>query len=131
MPARHPARGLFAALAGLSCLTAAWCAAGKATVAAGGQPGSHGSSGIPGGKPGTVDAMAVTACIALTRGDAAGAAAGAARLAEQAGSTGFALWERTAQRIAATASAVRAGTGPPDPCRYPALIYVDRPIAPR
>lgn len=58
---------------------------------------------------------------------AAGAAAGAAELAEQAASMGFVLWERAAQRIAAAASAARAGTGPPDPCRYPALIYVDRP----
>jgi hypothetical protein len=51
-----------------------------------------------------------------------------AELAEQARSTGFALWEHTAQRIAAAASAARPGTGPPDPGRYPALIYVDRPI---
>ncbi len=52
MPARHPARGLFAALAGLSCLAAAGCAAGKAaTLAAHGQPGSHGTSGISGGTP--------------------------------------------------------------------------------
>jgi hypothetical protein len=49
--------------------------------------------------------MAVTACVALARGDAAGTAAGAAELAEQARSTGFVLWERTAQRIAAAASA--------------------------
>ena len=69
--------------------------------------------------------MAVTACIALARGDAAGAAADAAKLAEQAGRTGFAPWERAAQRIAAAAA--RAETGLPDPCRYPALIYVDRP----
>jgi len=61
-------------------------------------------------------------------GDAAGAAADAAKLADQAASTGFVLWERAAQRIAAAASAARAGTGQPDPCRYPALIYVDRPI---
>ena len=40
---------------------------------------------------------------------------------------GSALWERAAQRIAAVAAAVRAETGPPDPCIYPALIYVDRP----
>jgi hypothetical protein len=86
------------------------------------------SRGGPGVSAGTLDAMAVTACIALARGDAAGAAAGAAELAEQAGRTGFVLWERAAQRISATASAERAGTGPPDPCRYPALIYVDRPI---
>ena len=72
--------------------------------------------------------MAVTACIALARGDAAGAAASAAELAGQAGRTGFVLWERAAQRIAAAASAARPETGPPDPCRYPALIYVDRPI---
>ena len=52
MPARHPARGLLAALAGLSCLAAAGCAAGNAAaVAAHGQPGSHGPSGIPGGTP--------------------------------------------------------------------------------
>jgi hypothetical protein len=52
MPARHPARGLFAALAGLSCLAVAGCAAGNAAaVAAHGQPGSHGPSGIPGGTP--------------------------------------------------------------------------------
>ena len=54
--------------------------------------------------------------------------AGAAKLAEQAAGTGFVLWERTAQRIAAEAAAARAGTGPPNPCRYPALIYVDGPI---
>ena len=80
----------------------------------------------PGVSGGTLDAMAVTACIALARGDTAGAAAGAATLAEQADSAGFVLWARAAQRIAATAAAARAGTGPPDPCRYPALIYVDR-----
>ena len=73
--------------------------------------------------------MAVTACVALARGDAAGAAAGAAELAEQARGTGFVLWERAARRIAAAASAARAAAGPPDPYRYPALIYVDRPIA--
>jgi hypothetical protein len=82
----------------------------------------------PGVSAGTLDTTAVTACIALARGDAAGAAVGAAELAEQAGSIGFVLWERTAQRIAAAASVARAGTGPPDPCRYPALIYVDRPM---
>jgi hypothetical protein len=54
---------------------------------------------------------------------------GAATLAEQAAGTGFVLWERAAQRIAATASAVRAGASLPDPRGYPALIYVDRPIA--
>ena len=31
-------------------------------------------------------------------------------------------------RDAAAASAAQAGSGPPGPCRYPALIYVDRPI---
>jgi hypothetical protein len=77
----------------------------------------------PGVSAGTLDTMAVTACVTLARGDAAGAAV----LAEQSASTGFVLWERVAQRIAATASAARSGTGPPDPCRYPALIYVDRP----
>jgi tetratricopeptide (TPR) repeat protein/DNA-binding XRE family transcriptional regulator len=86
------------------------------------------SRGGPGVSAGTLDAMAVTACIALARGDAAGAAAGAAELAEQAASTGFVLWERAARRIAATVAVARAGTGPPDPCRYPALIYVDRPV---
>jgi tetratricopeptide (TPR) repeat protein/DNA-binding XRE family transcriptional regulator len=84
--------------------------------------------GGPGVSAGTLDTMAVTACIALARGDAAGAAAGAAKLAEQASSTGFVLWERAAQRIGAAASAARAQTGPPHPRRYPALIYVDRPI---
>jgi hypothetical protein len=86
---------------------------------------SRGGGGI---SAGTLDTMAVAACVALARGDAAGAAAGATELAEQASRAGFALWERTAHRIAAAASAARAGTGPPDPCRYPALIYVDRPI---
>jgi hypothetical protein len=52
MPARHPARGLLTALAGLSCLAVAGCAAGTvATVAAQGQPGSQGPSGTTGGKP--------------------------------------------------------------------------------
>jgi tetratricopeptide (TPR) repeat protein/transcriptional regulator with XRE-family HTH domain len=82
----------------------------------------------PGISTGTLDTMAVTACVALARGDAAGAAAGAAKLAEQAASTGFARWERAAERIAAAASAALAEARPPDPCRYPALIYVDRPI---
>jgi tetratricopeptide (TPR) repeat protein len=82
----------------------------------------------PGVSAGSLDSMAVTACIALARGDAAGAAASAAELAGQAGRTGFVLWERAAQRIAAAASAAPSETGPPDPCRYPALIYVDRPI---
>jgi hypothetical protein len=56
MPARHPARGLSAVLAGLSCLAAAGCAAGGATTgtAAGtaqGQPGNHAPSGSSGGTP--------------------------------------------------------------------------------
>jgi hypothetical protein len=52
MPARHTARGLFAALAGVSCLAAAGCAAGAtATATAQGQPGSHGASGAPVGTP--------------------------------------------------------------------------------
>jgi hypothetical protein len=58
MPARHPAQGLFAALAGLTCLAAAGCAAGEtAAAAAGGQPGSHGSSGISGGTPAVASTM--------------------------------------------------------------------------
>jgi hypothetical protein len=88
----------------------------------------HISRAGPGVSAATMDTMAVTACVALARGDAARAAAGAAELADQAGSTGFALWERVARRIAAAASAALAGTGPPDSCRYAALIYVDRPI---
>jgi tetratricopeptide (TPR) repeat protein/transcriptional regulator with XRE-family HTH domain len=88
---------------------------------------ARGGTGV---SAGTLDTMAVTACIALARGDAADAMAVAANLAEHAAGTGFVLWERTGQRIAATASAARAGTGPPDPCGYPALIYVDRPIPP-
>ena len=52
MPARHPAQGLLAALAGLSCLAAAGCATGTAaTVAAQGQPGSQGPSGTTAGAP--------------------------------------------------------------------------------
>ena len=52
MSARHPARGLLTALAGLSCLAAAGCATGTAaTVAAQGQPGSQGQSGTTGGTP--------------------------------------------------------------------------------
>jgi hypothetical protein len=51
MPARHPARGLVTALAGLSCLAVAGCAAGTAAVTTGGQPGSPGPSGAPGGTP--------------------------------------------------------------------------------
>ena len=52
MPVRHPAQGLFAALAGLSCLAVAGCAASQgAALTAGGQPGSHGASGAPGGTP--------------------------------------------------------------------------------
>jgi len=80
--------------------------------------------GGPGVSAGTLDTLAVTACVALAGGDVAGAA----ELAEQAAGTGFVLWERAAQRIAATASAARAAASPPDPCRYPALIYVDQPI---
>jgi hypothetical protein len=37
------------------------------------------------------------------------------------------LWQRAAQRIAAAAAVAGAGAGLPDPRRYPALIYVDRP----
>jgi hypothetical protein len=52
MPARHTARGLLAALAGVSCLAAAGCATGTAaTVASQGQPGSQGPLGTTGGKP--------------------------------------------------------------------------------
>jgi len=51
MPARQHARGLLAALAGLSCLAVAGCASGTAAVTAGGQPGSPGPSGAPGGTP--------------------------------------------------------------------------------
>ena len=52
MPVRHPARGLFAALAGLSCLAAAGCAASQgAALAVHSQPGSHGASGASGGTP--------------------------------------------------------------------------------
>jgi hypothetical protein len=52
MPARHPARGLLAVLAGLSCLAAAGCAAGTAaTVAPQGQPRSQGPAGTTGGTP--------------------------------------------------------------------------------
>ena len=48
-PAR---RGLFAALAGLSCLAVAGCAAGQsAALTAHGQPGSRGASGASGGMP--------------------------------------------------------------------------------
>jgi ATP/maltotriose-dependent transcriptional regulator MalT/DNA-binding XRE family transcriptional regulator len=83
----------------------------------------------PGVSAGALDARAVTACVALAGGDPAGAAAAAATLAEQAASVGFMLWERAAQRIAAMATAAQAGTGPADPRRYPALIYVDRPRA--
>jgi hypothetical protein len=86
----------------------------------------HIARGGPGVSGSTLDTMAVTACIALARGDAAGAAAGAAALAEQADRTGFVLWARAARRIAAAAAAARAGPGSPGPCRYPALIYVDR-----
>jgi hypothetical protein len=58
MSARHRARGLLAALAGLSCLAAAGCAAGKAaTVAANGPPRSHGPSGLPGGTPAIAPTM--------------------------------------------------------------------------
>jgi hypothetical protein len=75
-----------------------------------------------------MNTMAVAACVALASGDTDEAAAGAAKLAEQADGAGFVLWERAARRIAATASAARAGQGLPDPYRYPALIYVDRPV---
>src|SRR5215469_3325428 len=58
MPVRHPARGLFAALAGLSCLAAAGCAASQgAALTAGGQPGSHGASGASGGTPATASTV--------------------------------------------------------------------------
>ena len=58
MPARHPARGLVTALAGLSCLAVAGCAAGStAAVSADGQPGSPGPSGAPGGTPAVASAV--------------------------------------------------------------------------
>ena len=52
MSARQHAGGLIAALAGLSCLAVAGCAAGQsAALTAHGQPGSHGASGASGGTP--------------------------------------------------------------------------------
>jgi hypothetical protein len=59
MPVRHPARGLFAALAGLSCLAAAGCAASQsAALAAHGQPpGSHGPSETSDGTPATASTV--------------------------------------------------------------------------
>jgi hypothetical protein len=155
MPARHPARGLFAALAGAQrfIAEAAEAATGMAEpsllsgialhralaeLLAGDIPAAQRDADVAaeqisrGGtwiSAGTLDTVAVAACVALARGDVAGATAGAAKLAEQAASMGFVPWERAAQRIVAAASAALAGTGPPGPCRYPALIYVDRPIS--
>ena len=58
MPVRHPARGLFAALAGLSCLAVAGCAAGQsAALAAHGQPGSHGPAETSDGTPATASTV--------------------------------------------------------------------------
>ena len=52
MSARQHAGSLIAALAGLSCLAVAGCAAGQsAALTAHGQPGSHGASGASGGTP--------------------------------------------------------------------------------
>lgn len=108
----------------------AWLAAGDVPAA---QRDADLAAGLvaksgPGISTGTLDATAVTACVAIARGDAAGAAAGTALLAEQAGRAGFVLWERAAERLAAVAAAARAESQPPDPRRYPALIYVDRPV---
>ena len=58
MPAHHSAWGLLAALAGLSCLAVAGCAAGTtAAVTAGSQPASPGPSGAPGGTPAIASTM--------------------------------------------------------------------------
>ena len=58
MPVRHPAQGLFAALAGLSCLAVAGCAASQgAALTAGGQPGSHGASQTSAGTPATASTV--------------------------------------------------------------------------
>ena len=58
MPVRHPAQGLFAALAGLSCLAVAGCAASQgAALTAGGQPGSHGASQTSDGTPATASTV--------------------------------------------------------------------------
>ena len=58
MPVRHPARGLFATLAGLCCLAAAGCAASQgAALAVHGQPGSHGPSETSAGAPATASTV--------------------------------------------------------------------------
>jgi hypothetical protein len=67
MPVRHSAKGLFAALAGLSCLTAAGCAAGQAAVhdqtgsqgpsGTHGSSAAHGSAGTAGGTPATASTV--------------------------------------------------------------------------
>lgn len=66
MPAHHCARGLFAALAGLSCLAAAGCGGnqlaavttpGRPGSQAQGQPGSGGSAATTGGSPATASTV--------------------------------------------------------------------------
>lgn len=58
MPVRHPAPGLFAALAGLSCLAVAGCAAGQsAALAVHGQPGSHAPAETSAGTPATASTV--------------------------------------------------------------------------
>jgi hypothetical protein len=58
MPVRHPAQGLLAALAGLSCLAVAGCAASQsAALAVHGQPGSHGPSETSDGTPATASTV--------------------------------------------------------------------------
>jgi hypothetical protein len=61
MPARHPSSILLTALAGLSCLAVAGCAAGGgATIAAHDQQGSHGpSAGVSAGTPAVAIASTV------------------------------------------------------------------------
>jgi hypothetical protein len=61
MPVRHPAQGLLAALAGLSCLAVAGCAASQsAALAVHGQPGSHGPSETSDGTPATASTVIPT-----------------------------------------------------------------------
>jgi hypothetical protein len=69
--------------------------------------------------------LALGACLALADGNTADASRLAGLMADRAGAGGYVLAARTAQRIAAAATAAQAGTEPA-PAGYPRLLWVAR-----
>jgi ATP/maltotriose-dependent transcriptional regulator MalT/transcriptional regulator with XRE-family HTH domain len=71
-----------------------------------------------------LERLVLAACLALAAGEVTVAAEHAAVAVRRATEAGFLLEAAIAEHIAATVAAVRAGTAPPPPARYPRLILV-------